>query len=77
VIVAKAGQFGNFKNFLASAQNNPGKINFASAGIGTGMHFLGELLNANANINIKYRVVMIATSLVINFKVGNISPSST
>jgi len=52
VIVAKAGQFGNFKNFIASAQNNPGKINFASAGIGTGMHFLGELLNTNANINI-------------------------
>lgn len=52
VIVAKAGKFGNFQKFLASAQAAPGKINFASAGVGTGMHFLGELINNNAKINI-------------------------
>jgi tripartite-type tricarboxylate transporter receptor subunit TctC len=50
VIVAKAGTYGTFANFLAAARANPGKINYASAGVGTGMHFLGELLNANAGI---------------------------
>ena len=52
VIVAKSGKFVSFRNFLASAQANPGKINFASAGVGTGMHYLGELLNATVGISI-------------------------
>ncbi|WP_151445838.1 Bug family tripartite tricarboxylate transporter substrate binding protein [Lacisediminimonas profundi] len=50
VIVAKAGKYGNFKTFLANAQAAQGKINFASAGVGTGMHFLGELINNSAKI---------------------------
>lgn len=52
VIVAKRGKFGSFKNFLAAAKANPGKINFASAGVGTGMHYLGELINANSGVRI-------------------------
>lgn len=52
VIVAKTGKYGNIANFLGNAQSAPGKINFASAGVGTGMHFLGELINTNAKINI-------------------------
>lgn len=52
VIVAKAGKYGNFKGFLDAARANPGSINFASAGVGTGMHYLGELLNVNADVNI-------------------------
>ena len=52
VIVAKAGRFGSFKNFLETARNQPGKLEFASAGVGTGMHYLGELMNAGAKINL-------------------------
>lgn len=33
------------------AKSNPGKINFASGGIGTGVHFAGELLKSMASIN--------------------------
>lgn len=50
VIVAKTGTYGSFGNFIAYARGNPGKINFASAGVGTGMHYLGELLNASLNL---------------------------
>ena len=52
VIVAKAGQYKSFQGFLEAARAHPGVINFASAGVGTGMHYLGELLNVNAGISI-------------------------
>lgn len=52
VIVARAGRYGSFKGFLDAARAQPGSINFASAGVGTGMHYLGELLNVNAGIQI-------------------------
>jgi tripartite-type tricarboxylate transporter receptor subunit TctC len=38
--------------FIAYAKANPGKVNFASAGIGTSPHMSGELLKALAGINI-------------------------
>jgi len=38
--------------FIAYAKANPGKVNFASAGIGTSPHMSGELLKAMAGINI-------------------------
>jgi len=52
VIVAKAGRFGSFGKFLREAKSKPKKIDFASAGVGTGMHYLGELINANADVQI-------------------------
>ena len=38
--------------FIAYAKANPGKVNFASAGIGTSPHMSGELLKSMAGINI-------------------------
>jgi tripartite-type tricarboxylate transporter receptor subunit TctC len=38
--------------FIAYAKANPGKVNFASAGVGTSPHMSGELLKAMAGINI-------------------------
>src|SRR4051794_925288 len=37
--------------FIAYARANPGKINMASAGIGTSQHVAGELFKLMANIN--------------------------
>lgn len=48
VIVSNAGKYKTFKNFLAQAKGSPSKVNFASAGVGTGMHYLGELINISA-----------------------------
>lgn len=52
VLVAKAGAFGSFTNLRARALAAPGKFNFASAGVGTGMHYLGELLNEKAGMQL-------------------------
>lgn len=50
VIVAPAGRFKSFASFLDTAKSSQGKLNFASAGIGTGMHYLGEMINVSAGV---------------------------
>ena len=54
VIVAKAGKFKTFKNLLAQAKGSQSRINFASAGVGTGMHYLGELINLSAGVQMMH-----------------------
>ena len=41
----------NLKEFIAYAKANPGKINFGSAGGGSITHLAGELLKAEASLN--------------------------
>ena len=36
---------------IAHAKANPGKLNFASAGVGTGIHMAGELFKLTAGVN--------------------------
>ena len=38
--------------FIAHAKANPGKVNFASGGVGTTIHMAGELFKSMADINI-------------------------
>ncbi len=48
----------NFKEFLEYARNNPGKLNYASAGSGTSHHLAGELFKIQSNtfiVHIPYR----------------------
>jgi len=48
----------NLKEFIAYAQNNRGKINYATSGMGSGLHFAGELFNAMAKtqmIHVPYK----------------------
>ena len=37
---------------IALARSNPGKLNYASAGVGTSSHFMGELFNSMARVKI-------------------------
>jgi tripartite-type tricarboxylate transporter receptor subunit TctC len=37
--------------FIANAKANPGKINFASSGVGSGIHLSGELFKMMANVD--------------------------
>ncbi len=38
--------------FIAHAKANPGKVNMASAGVGTGTHIAGELFQAQAGVSL-------------------------
>ena len=42
----------NLKELVAYARDNPGKINYASTGIGSGVHLAGELFKSLAKIDI-------------------------
>ncbi|QHE86442.1 Bug family tripartite tricarboxylate transporter substrate binding protein [Hydrogenophaga sp. BPS33] len=49
VINPKRVASNNFKEFLALAKSNPGKLNYASAGSGTSHHLAGELFKQQTN----------------------------
>jgi tripartite-type tricarboxylate transporter receptor subunit TctC len=42
----------NIAEFMAFAKSRPGKVNFASGGIGTGAHLALELFNTRANLDL-------------------------
>jgi len=42
----------NLREVLAEAKKRPGALNFGSAGTGTGMHLMGELLNLLTDVKI-------------------------
>jgi tripartite-type tricarboxylate transporter receptor subunit TctC len=50
LIVAPASPAKSVKDLVALVRSQPGKIHFASGGIGTGLHMSGELLNHAAGI---------------------------
>jgi len=41
----------NVQEFIAYARANSGKVNYASSGMGSGLHFAGELFNGMAKTN--------------------------
>jgi tripartite-type tricarboxylate transporter receptor subunit TctC len=52
MVVHPAVPANNVAEFIAYAKANPGKINFASGGVGTSPHLSGELLKSMTGINI-------------------------
>jgi len=42
----------NIAEFIAYAKANPGKVNYATGGVGTSLHMCGELLKAMAGIDL-------------------------
>jgi tripartite-type tricarboxylate transporter receptor subunit TctC len=52
LVVPNASPLKTFPEFLAYAEANPGKISFASPGVGTSPHLAGELLKQRAGIDL-------------------------
>jgi tripartite-type tricarboxylate transporter receptor subunit TctC len=44
----------NLAEFIAYAKANPGKLNYASGGVGTSLHLCGELLKAMTGIDVTH-----------------------
>ncbi len=51
VVVNPALPVNTIPELIAHAKANPGKLNFASAGVGTGIHMAGELFKMLAGVN--------------------------
>jgi tripartite-type tricarboxylate transporter receptor subunit TctC len=44
----------NLQEFIQYARNNPGKLNYASSGMGSGLHFAGEVFKSMAKIDMTH-----------------------
>jgi tripartite-type tricarboxylate transporter receptor subunit TctC len=54
VVVNAELPFKSIAELIAHAKANPGKLNFASAGIGTGLHMAGELFKMMAGVDMTH-----------------------
>jgi tripartite-type tricarboxylate transporter receptor subunit TctC len=54
LVVPNSSPLKTFQDFLAYAKANPGKVTFASPGVGTSPHLSGELLKYKAGIDITH-----------------------
>jgi hypothetical protein len=73
LVVNKNLPVSNIKELITYAKNNPGKISFASSGIGSSSHLAGELFKSRAGIDIfhvPYRGTGLALQDIIG---GNVS----
>jgi tripartite-type tricarboxylate transporter receptor subunit TctC len=52
LVVAPALKMNSLQQLLAEAKAAPGRINFSSAGVGSGTHFAGEILKSMAAIDV-------------------------
>jgi len=41
----------NLSEFIEHVKKNPGKLNYATSGVGSGLHFAGELFKSMANVD--------------------------
>jgi tripartite-type tricarboxylate transporter receptor subunit TctC len=62
----------NVAEFIAHAKANPGKINFASGGVGTSVHVSGELFKQMTGIQMQHVPYRGATSHIGHIKQGKL-----
>ena len=54
IVASQHFPINSFNELIAYAKANPGKINFASAGIGTAPHLAGEMIKLQAGIDMQH-----------------------
>ena len=54
LVVPANSPYKNIKELVAAAKANPGKLTFASQGVGTSAHLAGELFNTLANVEMTH-----------------------
>lgn len=54
LVVPANSPYKNIKELVAAAKANPGKLTFASQGVGTSAHLAGELFNNLAGVNLTH-----------------------
>ena len=54
LVAAKDFPASNAKDLLALLKQNPGKYNYASAGIGTTLHLSGEMMKSMAGVDVQH-----------------------
>ena len=72
MVVHPAVPANNVAEFIAYAKANPGKINFASGGVGTSPHLSGELLKMMTGINLVYVPYRAAASAYPDLMAGQV-----
>ena len=65
--------FNNVAELVAYAKSNPGKLSYASLGVGTGGHFNGELLKQMAGIDIVHLPYKGASEIMRDQLSGNVT----
>ena len=68
VVVNKDSKYASLGELLAQARAKPEKLNFGSAGVGTGQHMTGELLAVGAGVkltHVPYRGESVALTAVL------------
>ena len=70
LVVADNGPASTYGELIALAKSKPGKLNFASTGIGGVPHLAGELLKVSAGINIEHVPYCAARHAAVNDLLG-------
>ena len=54
MVVNNALPVNNLQEFIQYARNNPGKLNYASSGMGSGLHFAGEVFKSMGKLEMTH-----------------------
>jgi tripartite-type tricarboxylate transporter receptor subunit TctC len=73
MLVSKDLPVSTVSEFLKYARENPGKVNYASSGNGTTAHLAGEMLRANAKIDIVHVPYKGAGQAMVDLNSGRVS----
>jgi len=72
LVLQKSVPAGSFAELIAYAKKNPGKLNYASQGIGTSAHVFGQMLARQAGIDIVHVPYKGASDVAKDFLAGRV-----